>query len=70
MTAVKSAAGVALVGDLRRLLEQLTELDKREPADVDAIVEALVAHLRSWRPVAIAPLGTLPDPEEPIRGAR
>ncbi|HEY0989093.1 MAG TPA: hypothetical protein VGD80_18625 [Kofleriaceae bacterium] len=48
----------------------LVELDKTEPHDVDELVSMTVAHLRSWRPVAVAPLGALPEPGEPIRDPR
>lgn len=53
-----------LAGRMQRILIDLAELDKTAPHDVDFIVGAMIAHLRSWRPVSVAPLGTLPDPEE------
>ena len=47
-------------------LEDLRELDRDSPAEADAIVCMLVAHLRAWRPEAVSPLGTLPPPTERI----
>lgn len=35
---------------MRRNLELLAELDKTAPAEVDRIIVALLAHLRSWKP--------------------
>jgi hypothetical protein len=61
-----TAPGIAIAGVLRQAFEALRELDKTAPADVDQLVAATVAHLRAWRPVAVAPLGTLPEPTEPI----
>lgn len=55
----------ALRADQRRIFEELVELDKTDPHAVDEIVGAIVQHLRSWRPVAVAPLGVLPEPTEP-----
>jgi hypothetical protein len=60
-----TAQGAAIAAVLRSTFEALVELDKTEPHDVDAIVSAMLAHLRSWRPVAVAPLGTLPAPSDP-----
>lgn len=60
-----TARGAASAARWRSLFEDLVELDKTEPHDVDAIVAAIVSHLRSWRPVAVAPLGTLPAPSDP-----
>lgn len=42
-----------LLGAVRRNFELLADLDKTSPADVDAIVAAMLAHLRSWRPMAL-----------------
>ncbi len=53
-------AGLILLGAMRRNLELLAELDMSAPADVDQIVAALVGHLRSWRPMALATLDTGP----------
>jgi hypothetical protein len=63
-------------GQARRLaaeLEALRDHERRQPAEVEAIVCHLVAHLRSWRPESVTPLGKLPAPSEPIcdpRGTR
>lgn len=51
-------------------LEELRELAKTAPQDAEAIVCALVSHLRAWRPESVAPLGVLPPPTEPIRDPR
>lgn len=48
----------------------LASLDKLEPAEQDHITAAIVADIRSRRPVAVAPLGLLPPPTEPIRDPR
>lgn len=48
-------------------LEDLRELERNHPHEVEAIVLHLVAHLRSWRPESVSPLGTLPPPTETIR---
>jgi hypothetical protein len=47
-------------------LEDLREHDRQHPAEADAIVLSLVAHLRAWRPESVSPLGTLPPPTERI----
>ena len=53
--------GTMLLGAVRRNFELLVELEKSSPADVDAIVAAMLPHLRSWRPTALlaldAPIG-------------
>jgi len=54
----------AIAGDFATLLIALRELEKTDPSGVDQIVVALVAHIRSWRPESVSPLGTLPDPGE------
>lgn len=43
----------ALAGSIRIIFEQLRELDKTEPAEVEALVASLVSHVRSWRHVAL-----------------
>lgn len=48
-TAPKLRADV-LEGAMRRNLELLAELDKTAPTEVDRILGALLAHVRSWRP--------------------
>jgi hypothetical protein len=60
---VTSVRGAALVEVIR---SALASLDGLEPAEQDAIVSALVANLRARRPVAVAPLGALGPPMEPI----
>lgn len=52
--------------ELRHGLAELAELERVAPQEVGAIAGALVAHLRSWRPEAVAPLGTLPPPTDRI----
>lgn len=47
-------------------LEDLRDHERQHPAEVESIVCSLVAHLRSWRPESVSPLGTLPSPEAPI----
>lgn len=56
--------------DLRHGLAELAALDRYAPDEVAAVVAALVAHVRSWRPESVAPLGTLGPPTEPIRDPR
>ena len=63
-------AGQAVAEVLRDGFEQLAELDKVAPDDVDAIVQMVVAHLRAWRPESVSPLGTLPAPTEDVRDPR
>lgn len=46
------------------------EAARLPPSDADTFAAALAAHLRAWRPVAVAPLGTLPPPGERIRDPR
>lgn len=48
----------------------LVEHAKAHPGEVDQIVAQLVAHIRSWRPESVSPLGTLPAPTEAIRDPR
>ena len=67
---MKTAIGNAVLELQRSIFVQLAELDKTEPGDVDQIVLAMVSHLRAWKPVSIAPLGTLPAPEAEIRDPR
>ncbi len=51
-------------------LEVLRDHEPLQPAAVDRVIGALVAHLRSWRPVAVAHLGELPPPGERIQDPR
>lgn len=55
---------------LRRGLDQLAALERLHPAEVRQVVTALVAHLRSWHPEQVTPLGVLGAPTEPIRDPR
>ncbi len=51
-------------------LEDLRELERDHPSEVEAIVSHLIAHVRSWKPESVSPMGTLPRPEQPIRDPR
>ncbi len=66
MTPRGTAIGRRLAADL----ETLGEHARDQPAEADAIVCALVAHLRAWRPESVSPLGTLPAPTESIHDPR
>jgi hypothetical protein len=44
----------------------LAAVDELEPAEQDLIISTIVADLRSRRPTAVAPLGVLGPPTEPI----
>lgn len=50
-TATMSPKGRQLLGAVRRNLELLTELEKSAPGDVEIIVGALFAHIRSKWPI-------------------
>lgn len=54
-----SSRATMLLGAMRRNFELLVELEKTDPAGVVLIIDALVAHLRSWKPMAAT---SLPDP--------
>jgi len=60
------AIAIAIARRLAVVLEDLRELERQRPDQVAVIVGHLVAHLRSWRPESVAPLGELPEPEGPI----
>lgn len=62
--------GTAIAQRFAALLHDLREHEKTQPAEADAIICSLVAHLRAWRPEAVSPLGTLPPPTENIRDPR
>lgn len=64
---VTSARGTALVEVFRASPAALAAL---EPAEQDAIVGAIVVDLRARRPVAVAALGGLGPPTEPIADPR
>lgn len=59
-----------LVDRVRGIFAELVEIEKTAPGEADRVVGAMVSHLRSWRPVAVAPLGALPPPSTPIRDPR
>ncbi len=65
-----SPIGASIGRRFAALLDELCDLAKHEPSEADAITIALVAHLRSWRPEAVAPLGTLPPPSTTIADPR
>lgn len=46
-------AAAALAGAVRRNFELLRDLEKTDPAGVDAIVASMATHLRSWKPLAL-----------------
>lgn len=48
-----SPRGAQLQRALAMNLQLLAEHERINPAEVDQIVAALVAHVRSWRPVAL-----------------
>ncbi len=50
----------------RVALVQTAEIAKTDPTAADELVSTLVAHLRSWRPESVSPLGTLPEPDGPL----
>jgi hypothetical protein len=49
-------AGTALARQLALLLQQLAEHERVSPAEVELLVVALVAHVRSWRPMTLTAL--------------
>lgn len=65
-----SPRGQAITRTLAAVFKALEEHGKTHPGEVDGIVAQTVAHLRSWRPESVSPLGTLPRPEQPIRDPR
>ena len=58
-TAAKVPAAVALAGSARVLFERLAALDKVDPDAAAEVVQAIAAHLRAWRPLALVPGGSL-----------
>lgn len=52
LASTMSARGEQLLRAMRINLELLVELEKSDPGAVAIIVSALVAHLRSWKPLA------------------
>lgn len=65
-----TAAGTAIGQRLALVLADLREHEKTEPAEAEAIVCAVIAHVRAWRPVQVCELGRLPAPTEQIRDPR
>ena len=64
-------SGAAACAELvRTIFDRMRELERRDPKGVERVVLAMVEHLRSWRPEAVAPLGTLPEPEGPTDDPR
>ena len=57
----------AVTEQFRTAFAGVPELD---PADVDAIVLAVVGHLRQLRPEQFGCLSQLPAPEAPVRDPR
>lgn len=45
--------GLVLLEAVRRNFALLVELEKVAPGDVAAIISAMVAHVRGWRPMAL-----------------
>jgi hypothetical protein len=45
--------GQALLEALRCSFAQLAELERSAPGDADTITSAIVAHIRSWKPMAM-----------------
>ena len=62
-----SPDGRKLLGAMRRNFELLIELEKTDPAAVMAIVETMVATLRSWKPLAASSVSAVPMPIAPER---
>jgi hypothetical protein len=52
--------GSKLLGAIQRNFVLLDEHAKAHPAEVEAIVAAMVAHIRSWKPMIIRDLDTSP----------
>lgn len=53
MTTSISPRGAQLQRDLAMNLQLLAEHEKVAPSEVDAIVAALISHVRSWRTQAL-----------------
>ncbi len=50
---ITSPAGAVLLRQTWELFVALAELDKHAPAEVNEILSAMVAHVRSYRPQAL-----------------
>lgn len=73
MTARTDATSTRIVratDHLRFGLAELAEVERDAPAEVASVVAIIVAHLRSWHPEAVSPLGALGPPTEAIRDPR
>ena len=66
MTRIATTHGSALAKLLASMLVQVQEHGRTHPHETDELVSMLVAHLRSWRPESVAPLGVLGPPTERI----
>lgn len=53
-TGARVDLATALAGSARVLFERIRELDKIDPTAADRIASAIAAHLRAWRPLALA----------------
>lgn len=58
------------VQHIRFGLAELAKLERAMPAAIARVVGLLVAHLRSWKPESVTPLGDLGPPTEAIRDPR
>lgn len=58
---ILSPDGQKLLETLRTSFEALRELEKTAPHDVDVILAASVTHIRSWKPLALAPMPEVPS---------
>jgi hypothetical protein len=61
---MKSREVRELAWRIQRIMIELAELEKTSPEDVDHLVGMMLSHLRSWRPMSLAPLGVLPTTSE------
>lgn len=65
-----TSRGAAIAEVLRAAFDQLRELEKVAPGDVDQVVAMIVGHLRAWKPESASPLGVLPAPTTTIADPR
>lgn len=56
-----SDRGKVLLGAVRRNFDLLREHEKVSIDEVELIVRAIVAHVRSWKPTAITAIPERPD---------
>lgn len=66
VTAELNAIALRMRADLQRA----RELEGQAPLDVEELRLALLADLRSWAPMSVAPLSRLAPPGEVIRDPR